>query len=143
MNAAGSTTRAGRRRRRRVVKLYRQGLDVPEIARRMRLTRKTVNHHLAAAGVPRVLDAERTPRLWPERRAPYWELRRRDGGAGEVVLGRKFCPGCGRWRHVVDFPTVGGVPLSVRDVREPRASARGAGRVARAPSATARIPAHL
>jgi len=22
-----------------------------------------------------------------------------------VVCGRKFCAGCGRWRHVVDFPT--------------------------------------
>jgi transposase-like protein len=109
MNRAGSTTRPGRRRRARVVRLYRKGYDVPEIARRLGLQRKAVNLHLAGAGVPRVLDAERTPRFWPDRRAPYWELRRRNGGASEVVLGRKFCPGCGRWRHVVDFPLVGGV----------------------------------
>jgi hypothetical protein len=89
MNRAGSTTRPGRRRRARVVRLYRKGYDVPEIARRLGLQRKAVNLHLAGAGVPRVLDAERTPRFWPDRRAPYWELRRRGG--------------------VVDFPLVGGV----------------------------------
>lgn len=53
-------------------------------------------------------------------RLAYWELRgttrRRDPrtgrtiSAGEpVVCGRKFCSGCGHWRHLVDFgPSRGG-----------------------------------
>lgn len=33
-------------------------------------------------------------------RAPYAYLR---VSVGPIVCGRKFCAGCGRWRHVIDF----------------------------------------
>lgn len=37
-------------------------------------------------------------------RPAYWELHTRGGGAkSAIVLGRKFCPGCGHWRHVCDY----------------------------------------
>jgi Helix-turn-helix len=39
-------------------------------------------------------------------RPPYWELRRLGVGRTKnpTVCGRKLCPRCGRWRHLVDFP---------------------------------------
>jgi hypothetical protein len=48
-------------------------------------------------------------------RPAYHELRIRGGGRGRllrnpIVLGRKFCAGCGRWRHVVDFALHKGRP---------------------------------
>ena len=37
-------------------------------------------------------------------RPPYWRLNVRGGHRDNaVVLGRKHCAGCGRWRHAVDF----------------------------------------
>lgn len=37
-------------------------------------------------------------------RPPYPPLQRAGGYGTRVVLGRKFCPGCGRWRHCCDYP---------------------------------------
>lgn len=47
-------------------------------------------------------------------RAPYWELSNLGGPRvpPAVVLGRKYCPGCGRWRHVCDFAPHRGRPRS-------------------------------
>lgn len=90
---------AARSRRRLIVRLYDEGLGVGEIARATGASRTAVARHLRAAAVkPRV---PRVPSIWPGR-APYWELHTW-GGSVEVVCGRKFCPGCGRWRHVCDF----------------------------------------
>lgn len=37
-------------------------------------------------------------------RPVYWKLHRRGGkGGNAVVLGRKYCVGCGHWRHLCDF----------------------------------------
>lgn len=77
---------------------------MPEIIERTGYSRSAINR--ALVGVPRVLTVDRFPQF--TRRRPYWALTMH-GGASEVVLGRKFCPGCGRWRHVVDFPLQGGV----------------------------------
>jgi hypothetical protein len=43
-------------------------------------------------------------------REAYWELHVRGGTAprSPVVLGRKHCAGCGRWRHVCDFGVIRG-----------------------------------
>ena len=48
-------------------------------------------------------------------RPAYHELRIRGGGRGRllrnpIVLGRKFCAGCGRWRHIVDYALHKGRP---------------------------------
>jgi DNA-binding CsgD family transcriptional regulator len=92
-------SRAARARQRRVLRLYEQGLSVAEICKRTGLGRTSVGRHLKASGAkPRV---DRVAHVWTGR-APYWGLHAW-GGAVDVVLGRKFCPGCGRWRHVVDF----------------------------------------
>lgn len=42
-------------------------------------------------------------------RPAYWRLHLR-GGHSAVVLGRKFCAGCGHWRHVCDFSPMRGQP---------------------------------
>lgn len=101
--------RDSRLNRRRILRLYRKGVDGPEIARRLRLHPNTVDRHLRLAGIPRVLEAQRYAPIWQGRmrRAPYWQLRTKRGSA-EVVCGRKFCSLCGRWRHLCDFPTHGG-----------------------------------
>jgi predicted Fe-S protein YdhL (DUF1289 family) len=97
--------RDARANARKILRLYRKGTSPPEIARRLGISPTTVNNHLRSARVPRRLELERAPHIRPERRPPYWELRLHGAHnpAGEVVLGRKFCTGCGRWRHVVDF----------------------------------------
>lgn len=52
--------------------------------------------------------------LWPDlpRKVPK---RRNTPGSNRVMVGRKFCSCCGRWRHVIDFDayarTERGVPL--------------------------------
>lgn len=45
-------------------------------------------------------------------RPAYWQLTQRGGlpREGVVVLGRKFCAGCGHWRHVADFGEYRGGP---------------------------------
>lgn len=92
-------SRAARARRRRIVRLYVAGLSVGEITRQLGVSRTTASRHLRSAGI--IPSAERLAPVWTGRR-PYWELHR-SGGAREVVLGRKFCAGCGHWRHVADF----------------------------------------
>lgn len=99
---AGLKRKHGRRNARRVLRLYRAGMDVPAIARHLKLDSNTVLRHLRRMGVPRVLAARRSvvPSLLP--RQPYWELRTYRGTA-EIVCGRKFCSVCGRWRLLMDF----------------------------------------
>jgi hypothetical protein len=81
-----------------VVALYVKGLRVVDIARKLGVGETTVRGHLRVAGMPRKRDV--AP-IWTGR-APYWELHTW-GGNSEVVLGRKFCSGCGRWRLLLDF----------------------------------------
>lgn len=95
-------------RRRKILRLYRAGLVPSEIARRLHVKRGTVVRHLKATGVPLTHVARVAP-TWGSRRPPYWELHAH-GGAVEVVLGRKFCPGCGRWRLLLDYPVRLGRP---------------------------------
>ncbi len=48
-------------------------------------------------------------------RPAYWEINRPGGRSthkGAVELGRKFCAGCGRWRHACDFAAHRGRPRS-------------------------------
>lgn len=101
-----------RERQRQAVALYRQGVTAPEIADRMQIAANTVYRYLRLAGIGSTLAAQRVPNVWPNRRAPYWELHKRLG-ACEIVCGRKFCSRCGRWRLLSDFPhsRVRGVPL--------------------------------
>lgn len=42
----------------------------------------------------------------------YWELNKRGGGKRDdiITLGRRFCSGCGRWRHLCDFAEHKGGP---------------------------------
>jgi predicted Fe-S protein YdhL (DUF1289 family) len=97
--------RDARANARKILRLYRKGVTPPEIARRLGLAPTTINNHLRHAHVPRRLELARAPHIRPELRPPYWELRLHGAHnvAGEVALGRKFCSGCGRWRHLVDF----------------------------------------
>lgn len=43
-------------------------------------------------------------------RAAYWELRLTGKNRNPLVLGRKHCSACGRWRHACDFDLFRGVP---------------------------------
>ena len=97
--------RDARANARKILRLYRKGVEPPEIARRLGVSPTTVNNHLRHAGMPRRLELERVPLFRPGRRPPYWELRLHPthSAAQEIVLGRKFCTGCGRWRLLLDF----------------------------------------
>lgn len=92
--------RTWKRRQRKAIALYHEGLTPAEIALRLGVARTTVWRYLRYT--PKIQAARRVPHFWPDRRAPYWELHKRNG-CSEIVCGRKFCPVCGRWRHVSDF----------------------------------------
>jgi hypothetical protein len=102
--------RAAEARQQRIVVLWERGLTVEQIAHRMRLGTSTVYRHLRLVGIPTgARFADSVVRLTSLPRAPYWQLHHH-GGRGKIsdrnpiVLGRKFCSGCGRWRQLCDFP---------------------------------------
>lgn len=92
--------RTWKRRQRKAIALYHEGLTPPEIAQRLGVAPTTVWRYLRET--PKVQRARAVPHFWPDRRAPHWELHRRNG-CSEIVCGRKFCPVCGVWRHLCDF----------------------------------------
>src|SRR5437764_9448320 len=93
-----------RQRQAEAVRLYTElGWDVETIAWFIGVAPNTAWRYLREAGARHVATARRVTVVSRLPRAPYWELHAR-GGASEVVLGRKFCSGCGRWRHWCDFP---------------------------------------
>jgi hypothetical protein len=85
-----------------IIVLYRDaGASIPEVTQTLNLAPTTVRHRLRIYGVTlRLRPIAPTSQL---KRQPYTELHRYNG-TPEVVMGRKFCPGCGRWRHLCDFP---------------------------------------
>lgn len=88
---------------RRAAKLYGKGYHPRVIAERIGVAPTTVWRYLRVAGVPKLQTARRVANVSLLKRSPYWELHTRLG-AYEVVCGRKYCPACGRWRHLCDFP---------------------------------------
>lgn len=101
-NGNGNGRPSALQRRQSIVDLYARGLSVTEVAQVLQVSHTTINRHLRAAGVPRRHPVADLAPAWRGRRAPYWELHCW-GGATEVVLGRKFCAGCGRWRPLSDY----------------------------------------
>lgn len=70
----------------RMVDLYEQGLPLSEVAEAIGCSQSSVFNYLRQRGV---------------------RIRGTGGGGGAgtnpIVCGRKFCAGCGRWRHICDF----------------------------------------
>jgi Homeodomain-like domain len=102
--------RTWKRRQRKAIALYHEGLAPPEIAQRLGVAPTTVWRYLRHT--PKLQAARAVPHFWPDRRVPYWEFHKR-GGCSEIVCGRKFCSVCGIWRHLSDFNPEsrrGGVP---------------------------------
>lgn len=96
--------RQWRKRQAEAVRLYTElWWDVPMIAWWLRVAPTTVYRYLQLAHVPMRNYTRTVAPVAPLARQPYWELHIHNG-ANEVVCGRKFCAGCGRWRHVCDFP---------------------------------------
>lgn len=96
----------------KTVKLYNKGLAPRVIATRLNIAPTTVWRYLRLAGVPKFQTARRVAAVSLLKRPPYWALHTRLGSY-EILCGRKFCPACGRWRHLCDFPPErrrGGLP---------------------------------
>ena len=91
------------RRVQETVRHYRHGRPPRSIAKRLGVAPTTVWRYLRLAGVPKYQTAQRVANVSLLPRSPYWHLHTRFG-VHEIVCGRKFCPACGRWRHLVDFP---------------------------------------
>jgi len=95
-----------RERQAEAVRLYRLGRDLDEIGLALGVARSTAWRYLRLAGQPISHRAKLAAPTSVLPRQPHWQLHQR-GGACEIVLGRKFCSGCGRWRHLCDFPPDG------------------------------------
>lgn len=91
------------KRMRRTVKLYKRGTPPRDIAKRLQIAPTTVWRYLRLAGVPKYQTAQAVANVSLLKRPPHWALHTRLGSY-EIVCGRKFCPACGRWRHLCDFP---------------------------------------
>lgn len=91
------------KRMRRTVRLYKRGHSPPDIAQRLSVGPTTVWRYLRIAGVPKWQTARAVTQVSRLKRPPYWRLHSRNGSA-EIVCGRKFCPACGRWRLLCDYP---------------------------------------
>ena len=63
----------------------------------------TVRRYLRLAGVPMRNHPRTMAPVSSLPRQPHWKLHLHNG-ANELVCGRKFCAGCGRWRHLCDYP---------------------------------------
>jgi hypothetical protein len=84
-----------------IVTLYRDaGASVREVSQILDLSLTTVWYRLRLCGVTLRVEVAPTSLL---KRQPYAELHRKSL-AREIVCGRKYCPGCGRWRLLCDFP---------------------------------------
>jgi hypothetical protein len=79
---------------------YRQGMTITEIAAALKINYGRAAYALRKAGEPLVNYPRSLAQIGPGRPA-YWALHH---DSTEVVLGRKFCSVCGRWRLLVDFP---------------------------------------
>jgi DNA-binding CsgD family transcriptional regulator len=94
-------------RRARVLALWDRGLAVADIAKRAGVAQTTVYYYLRRAGkATGTRWARHVAQVSQLPRRPYWELHHHGGREtrNPAVLGRKFCAGCGRWRHLCDFP---------------------------------------